>query len=803
MLPPIGQGILDTGVNVMKNTPVGKFLFPTAPGVAQDIGAGIAAKQNQAANEQSYKRTNDLAQAALDKISQISDPAEKARLQSVAQSALGATTRGAQTDVSGFSPDIKQNPIARGLKTGVEVGTGADIISHPISTVKGIWNTAKALTVGLPQTLRTLGTGIDTTLNNPEGAVTAIKDFFVNESKNPDNFKLVSDPNSPLKKLGNLVLSTEYKGANRIVKNPSDIIGQLADYGADSPSKIATGADLITGENGIASSRVKSSIAGASLVDTDGIAGTGNTVANDLLQKATAVPQATKNSALTFVRNEMNNSVGDPMAVHKSIQNIGSQADDYWTAYHKNGSVADKQMGQFFSGVQHELLDRLSNGTTGAGGIVHYGASHIPMAPLTPEESVALKALSPKLESDMAAAIARHDLQEMKHLQQLWVQGSQIVAEAATAPIHGPTVGQNLLIAMHHPELAIAQTSLGRQTIGTGLRTLGSLNAGEAQLGADVITKAASGELKSSPPVSQTQNQGNNSQNINQGFTPSGTSSISQGPISIDSLPRSVADIKPDANGNIPPPIMPENILGPDGNPIVVGEPQGRAMEKQLADAVTKAETFNKVQGGTTEALNALGFAQNALTQFQQQRKASPDLAALGEKANATYNATNDLIGQLGSTVNLNLLQAIPTIDKLYSMTDPAYGGLKTAVQQIALYHPNDIKSIWDTHNPAVMIQQLKELQRYDQDMYLQNVRSNLAIGNQGVSQVPMAQPPTVQQSYQEANTPINNLPAIPQGSGAKYGSNVPMPGGGGAGLPPLPGREYLPALSIPRYQYR
>lgn len=290
------------------------------------------------------------------------------------------------------------------------------------------------------------------------------------------------------------------------------------------------------------------------------------------------------------------------------------------------------------------------------------------------------------------------------------------------------------------------------------------------------------------------QGNGNNPQNIHTiGNIAQNQPIVNNTIADMTTFPKSINDIHPDKNGVIPPPIMPENIKDTDGTFLVVGGPQARAKEKELSDAVTKAEVMDKYQG-TPDTATALGQAKNTLNAFKQKVIDSKDIAGYGEKANSTYNAINGVIGRLNDGNTINLLQSVPTLDALFTQTDPKYAPLKTAFQQLSLYYPNDIKTIWDSHNPTVMINQLKELQKYDQDLYNSKIREHLGISNQGNSDIPTGQSLPIQQSYQQSTKQINAMPQIsPRTSGSHYGTpmNTNFLGGGG-GMPHIPKRfEY------------
>ncbi len=535
-------GYANNVANFARKNPVTNFLFGNAMNTAQDIGTGLGVATTPGTQE-SADNSFKMAQAAEAKAKQTSDPAEKARLLKVASDAYATNASNAQAQMQNYSPDVSQNPIQRGLETGLQVGTGADIAAHPVQTVKAVGN----IILHPVQTAKAIYKGADTLLNNPS----AIKDAFTGELSNPNNFKMTT--NVGMTKLGNRWLLGQYKNADAVARDPLGTVSMLKNYGLSSPEDISSAAMKVTGkaegsaaDQAIIHKKVLSAIKSADPVDVNGIIDK----ASNSMDEMTNVTDPQTERALNTVKRKILNATGlniennamlydelakgapvglndaDPLKVFQASRDIDQLANTaYKAAYDRAGNLtnpAQKELGDFYTNTSAMLKDRLFNGTTSAPNVMRIGANNVRLSDTwTPEEIATLRSIgNGKLADDVTSATT---VPELRKYEALFTNGGKMADQVLRAGEKSPSLTQMAtgISTIVHPNPAgpaifAASTRGGKEVIGNTLIKGGQIvGAPSATLKASLATEGAIN--KGLPSFGSSENQ-NAQNNQNQGI---------------------------------------------------------------------------------------------------------------------------------------------------------------------------------------------------------------------------------------------------------------------------------------------
>lgn len=487
---PIASGAF----NAVTNNPVSDFLFGTAKRLAQDAGTGAAVAQNQPQLQQSQTDVQNMAQKATQLAMQTTDPAEKARLLAVSKQALDTISNSPQPQ---FSSDINKNYLTRGITTGMEVGTGADLLSHPLAAVQGVLKIAR-------HPIKAVQGALDTATNLLEHPIDTIKPLL----QDPNNFKLIKG-NNIITDLGNKELTQQYKNPGSVARDPVGTVTRLADnYNLTSPAKVQEAANVVTGTDGIVNRMVENAVKVSGPVNTDGIINNAQNLIND----GELISSNAENKIMSSVKKSIGAQLdasgaetmgqsADPNRMLETLRTWEGKANFSGDPHSEAGQIAS-----VYRGLTEDLQTRLFV-NSGADMIVRNGAL------LLPEDAQRLALIHPNLLKDVQSAQTVGDL---RGLQSDFVQGSKMAGNNAKFPSGGINLPETAALVTGHPLIAAAQTGAGKEILGNTLRGIGGLNGGLPQLGVDILGQTINNNQQPTPSVvSQTQEQGNGGQNGN------------------------------------------------------------------------------------------------------------------------------------------------------------------------------------------------------------------------------------------------------------------------------------------------
>ncbi len=743
-LPAIGD--LSNGVtSAVEQNPVTKFLLGAAMNTAKDIGTGLGVATTPG-TQQSAQDSFDMAQKARQKAMTITDPAEKQRLLTVAGNAFNTNSQNAQEQVNSYSPDVAENPLLRGAKTGIEVGTGGDIAAHPIQTIKGTIGLAKGALNAVRHPIQTLdaaGKAIDAL---PATINTAIHD--------PMNFKLDKTPTG-LNKLGNRWLLGQYKNAEDVSRDPLGVVSTLKGYGLSSPQDIADSAKLITGKvdetqplQSIVHKKVLNAVGQADPVDVSGI----NDLAKNLTDDMTNVTEPQAQRALATVQRKIFNTTGlnlenndmlyaelakggqagltdaDPSKVLKATQDLDQLTHTaYSAAYDKQGNLvnpAQKELAEFYSQASGTLKKRLFEGITSDPNITRMGANSVRLPnSWTPEEIATLKGIgNGKLADDITSATTVPDLRKYEAL---FTSGGRMADNVLTAGEKSPSLTQmatGISTIVHPnpvgPAIFAASTRGGKEMIGNTLNTVGDITAGapSATLKGSIVAQGL-------PPIIASQNnQNNQNSNPNQGLPPisntSTTSSIAPTvkPIKYSDLPTDSTKVTSDTP--LTPPTM---ISDKSGNPLAMAKTDNTSEELGIQNQMKDPSVlYNPV------AYNKLD---QRLKQLQTIDSQSSPIMTKYNGASNTDNAIDTSLALLKDAPT-GLFNANGLVSNYNTLFNGKYANLQASLQLLQQYYPTMTKTILESPNSEVaqgVLNQIKTRVRQDYVQYINTQTGNFA----------------------------------------------------------------------------
>lgn len=499
-IAPYVQGALDN--------PVSRFLLNTSTNTMQDIGTGLGINATTPGMDQSRQQAYDVAGKALAAAKTSTDPQEKQRLFKVAQDTYNSIGQGAASvygqgkkgDIgSGFSPDVQDNYIKRGLLTGLETGTTMDMAAHPVQTVK---DTANLLLHPIQSVKNVVG-GVKAFADNPEAAIQALKD------SQKGSFTLQSNPNG-ITNAGIGALIRQYKSPNMIVKNLTEVIANLERYGLTKPEQISNAARVVTGstENGggIVNGMVKSAVKDAGPIDMGGFY---EQITKPILDQFDALSPGVKKTIGTNVKNAITKpglNGQDPEQLLNTLRTWEGKA--YPKGVDGKITVLDPasdrgQAAEVYKELASQLQDKLFYRVNPLTQV----KTPIPLDPnklLTLQQAKELESIHPQLLKDVQSLTTVPDA---RSIQSDFVQGSKMVNKterATTGAFNLPQVGGMIASsATGNPMPALAAlstTQQGENAIGNGLLKLGRA-VGTTEPGLQAGSLAIQGGLNSFPSL--------------------------------------------------------------------------------------------------------------------------------------------------------------------------------------------------------------------------------------------------------------------------------------------------------------
>jgi hypothetical protein len=769
ILPAItsaGAGV----ANAVNSNPVGHFLYGSAINTANDIGTGLGAMTTPG-QQQSSDASLKLAQQAMQKAKTTTDPAEKQRLLTVAGQATQTNASNAQAMSQGYSPDVAQNPLLRGAQTGMQIGTGADMLAHPIGTLKGAIDLTKGALTAVRHPIQTLQTASDTLSNLPK-----ITGDFVNSAiHDPNNFQLTGSEG--LKKLGARWLLGQYKNAEDVSRDPLGVVTALKQYGLSDPQDISDAAKVVTGApdtadpaQAIVHKKVLQAIGDSDPVDVGGI----KPLAQQVMDSSTNVTGAVEKKAVATVEKGLDNlpgatkinSLGETLADPQSVFEFSRKLDTLSStansaAFDKEGNLVNPtqlELSKYYSSVSQELKTRLFTGATSSGVGTRIGADNLDLSSSwTPEEISTLKKVgNGQLADDV---ISQTTVGGLRKIESLFTQGSRMANSVINAGEKSPSLTQMAsgLAASLHPNpigmgVFAATTNAGKEALGNSLYGLG-----EAGVGAPSATLKGSIAAQALLPVITNKNEQNQKQNTpNQNFStpPSISNATSISPV-VNTIPQSQDQINFDQNGHV-------GVFNPFNGTDAITKAQYQDTLKQK-QAVLKQYTTQEGQ----DALNPTALAQ--------------------DKANAANVQTDiDTLNSL-SAKSRSLDQPYQTALTLSSSVNQATDDIKNGWSNISLVN-GDLNKLATINNGAYskLAQALKYLQdKSGVQIFEPGMSLDVALGNlQQAAQTLLysnyySQFPS-QGGYSQA------LPTIGAGGNSTQSDNAVNMATGNTQLPPI-----------------
>lgn len=161
----------------------GNFMLGSAMNVAKDVGAGLSAKKQLDYLDKREQEATNLEKQAL----ATKDVNKKSYLVKQAQIIRDEIGESSKNITGSFSPDVDQNPLWRGLKTGSEIAATAELPQIVSSVVKGVPSVIK---------------GAGKILTKPAGAVKSVIQYPLKGSAGKAVGKLAEEATEEGAKIG-------------------------------------------------------------------------------------------------------------------------------------------------------------------------------------------------------------------------------------------------------------------------------------------------------------------------------------------------------------------------------------------------------------------------------------------------------------------------------------------------------------------------------------------------------------------------------------------------------------------------
>jgi len=736
----------NTIANTAENNPVIKFLFGAATNVSKDVGTGLASGETNKTN-QVIDETNQMKQKLLQSMTPQTSPEEKQRILSLDKSSSQNLDNAQQINTPQYSEDINKNIVGRGLNTGLQIGTGADIAAHPIQTLKGI---GQIVTHPI-KTIQSTVSGIQDLLTNPIETIKNLPWDLEN------SFKLDTGDGG-FTKLGNKVLAGQYKGAKSVVSRPADVVGNLADYGLTNPNEIENASKLITGKDGILPARINRGLKLTDPVDITGIATNpfGNAEMDTIFSNATAAKPNQIKQVKQFISNGLNSAQGsnltggaNPEKTFQFIQDLGNQSYQFSSSQ----NLGEQQIGTALKQLKTTLENRLYNGVDATGKVIGNGLdAALKYTPFTDEEISSLEKISPKF-----AQVAK-DAQggaNIRSLQQPFVQGNQMVNANEKINASGINLPEAVLAGSGHPALALSQTQGGKEAIGNALRGVGSLvgNPGTKslpQLGID-----AAGLITDKNQSNVQKNSSINSTIPSSAIDNSIPSNKSDQNFTI---PNSINEIQPASNGSWSNAVPDQyHILGSNGQPVTMSADSYKTERAALNDAYNASKAKSDVIN-TPQNIADTASKKSALDNLDTNY-------SLGQKLDEPYkNAIKstqsiDEAKRILASAPVDLLNSFKSIDQLASSTNADYSKLGKILQAISTNYPEAGVIFQPGQTKDVLAQSIDQAAKLVLNDYYGNFRAFTGNPTQSETTQPTQQTglPSQITPTPQSNQPINN----------------------------------------------
>lgn len=590
------------------------------------------------------------------------------------------------------------------------------------------------------------------------------------------------------KQVGNKFLQGQYDVQPKIARN-IDIptaVAKLADYGHTSLNDVAAVAPKVTGRDGIITKMTKDAVSKANPVNLGDILGQsgqkiGNNiydVADTLINQGDFIPETAAKKFRATLENGIKNISGsnvakaDPAATFDLIKSFESKA----AQYRGTQDIGSKQLGDAYKGIAEELKDRLFN---------QAGADNMIAGKVLSSENIAkLYEISPKLAQD---AMSAKTVGALRSLAAPYVHGSKL-AQDTMDRIGNKNISLPQVLEILHTAgtgnpagliLAAAQTNAGKNFLGKSIRGIGDTANKISGASLPSIGKQALGQAEARLPMIATGTQPNTENNNQNTQDQNHSGTISQSITDVNSIPKTIGDIKPDQNGNFSV-ASPFAIKGADGASLALSPNEYQTQVSQLNDQKTKLnqETsdhpYDPGLAKTNESLSK--GIDNQIDSLNTKQNVSQGLGKAYEATNSLNNAATDARGLLASAPP-NLFQLYPSIEKLREATDPTYRQLAVDLDAIATHYPAVANSIFGAKTAQAARASLDKANQQFLNDYHQTL-----IGFSGGSSGTKA---TNEVSTRQTPSTVNTLPSI-----RKSGGNFTVPQANTdfqvGGLPPI-----------------
>lgn len=593
-----------------------------------------------------------------------------------------------------------------------------------------------------------------------------------------------------LKAMGNRWLSSQYKVSptNAAKLDLPGTVAKLADNGHTSLKSVSDAADQITGSTGIISKMTRDAVSKAKpvnlgvVLDASGRQ-TGDgliNVAKSLLDQGEFIPEAAANKFLTVVNRGIENTVtkdlpkgGDPLATYDFIKSLESKASQY----SRSQDIGAQQLGNVYKQMGAELKSRLFTDS---------GADQIGLNTVkTPENLQKLQDISPKLAQDVMSA---KTVSELRSLAAPYVRGGILTDMTAnrsgSEPISLPQsveIGSSFLTGNPIPAaIAALTTNMGKNVVGSGLRTMGHSLPGELPPIASTGVMGAGLALglnsqnnnNNKKPTKYDKHDGSISNPVTNVKSVPTQGVDSQGYFSTSNIPPTVGAVKLNQDGTVTAP-APTMIKDRTGQVIAIDQNSANKQIKALNDANAKLDpkahdTVNDPSGATQ--------AQGQIAQNKEQ------LASLKNTLDTTkplfdgYTHLNKITGKTATALQTlnstspNLANLNGAIDDIKNNLDPEYAGLKQQLIGIQkeigggnldVKTKDSLKSVLETINQQNVLDYLKLVQTF-------------------TGEVPTSSQPTGQMNFPPQSSPLPPVQSAPMNWQANNPAvNALMPSGG------------------------